>query len=126
MNIREFRFLADENIDKELVLLLREDGLDVFDIKEEGLFQLSDLAILEISYTEKRIVITQDSDFGKLIFRDSVSFYGIIYLRPGHHSSILHVQTMNAILQSDIEFRIPFILVAENIESVIRMRLRNA
>jgi hypothetical protein len=30
MNIREFRFLADENIDKELVLLLREDGLDFF------------------------------------------------------------------------------------------------
>lgn len=34
MSIRDLRFLIDENIDKELVLFLRAEGFDVFDIKE--------------------------------------------------------------------------------------------
>jgi len=46
MSIHELRFLTDENIDKELVEFLRSGGFDVFDIKEEGLFRLSDVAIL--------------------------------------------------------------------------------
>ena len=34
MNIREVRFLTDENIDEELVAYLRAQGFDVFDIKD--------------------------------------------------------------------------------------------
>ncbi|MBK8195773.1 MAG: DUF5615 family PIN-like protein [Lewinellaceae bacterium] len=125
MNLRQFRFLTDENIDRELVAFLRTEGFDVFDIKEEGLFRLSDRAILELAFAEQRVVISEDSDFGTLIFRDNVPFYGVVYLRPGHESPEVHLETFAAILNSDVDFSVPFILVAENTGEYIRIRLRN-
>lgn len=125
MSIHEFRFLTDENIDKELVEFLRSTGFDVFDIKEEGLFRLSDAAILELSFAQKRIVISQDSDFGTLIFRDGAIFHGVIYLRPGHQSPTLHIETMLTIIEANFDFILPFILVAENTKGLVRMRLRS-
>ncbi len=125
MSIHEFRFLTDENIDKELVEFLRSAGFDVFDIKEEGLFRLSDVAILELSFSQKRIVISQDSDFGTLIFRDGAIFYGVIYLRPGHQSPELHIETIRTIIEANFDFVMPFILVAENTKGLVKMRLRS-
>jgi len=124
MNIEQLRFLTDENIDSEVVMLLRERGFDVLDIKEEKLFRLSDKAILEMALEQKRVVISQDSDFGTLVFRDSNPFYGILYLRPGHESPQFHTSTLLAILDADLSFSIPFILVAENTGEIVKMRLR--
>lgn len=97
----------------------------MFDIKEEGLFRLSDRAILELALTEQRVVISEDSDFGTLIFRDNLPFYGVIYLRPGHESPEFHVETFAGILNSNVDCSIPFILVAENTGEYVRIRLRN-
>lgn len=124
MNIEQLRFLTDENIDSEVVMLLRERGFDVLDIKEEKLFRLSDKAILEMALEQKRVVISQDSDFGTLVFRDQNPFHGIIYLRPGHESPQFHLATLLAILDADLSFSIPFILVAENTGEIVKMRLR--
>lgn len=124
MNIRDLCFLADENIDKELVAFLKVEGFEVFDIKEQELFRLSDAAILEISFSQKRIIITQDSDFGTMIFRDGALFHGVIYLRPGHQSPFYHIETMRTIIDANLDFVIPFILVAENTEGFVKMRLR--
>lgn len=108
-----------------MVAFLRGEGFDVFDIKEEGLFRLSDRAILELALSEQRVVISEDSDFGTLIFRDNVPFYGVVYLRPGRESPEVHVETFVAILDSELDFSIPFILVAENTGELVRIRLRN-
>jgi len=125
MSIRDLRFLTDENIDREVVKLLRAAGLEVLDIKEEGLFRLSDRSILEMALAQRRAVISQDSDFGTLIFRDQVPFYGVIYLRPGHESPEIHIESMVTILNADIIVTIPFVLVAENTGELVRLRLRN-
>lgn len=124
MKIHELRFLTDENIDYELVAFLRTQGFDVFDMKEERLFRLSDRSILELALAEQRAVISEDSDFGTLIFRDNVPFYGVFYLRPGHESPAFHIETFKNILASNLDFHIPFILVAENTGELVRIRLR--
>ncbi|MCO6490362.1 MAG: DUF5615 family PIN-like protein [Phaeodactylibacter sp.] len=125
MKIRNLKFLTDENIDKELVDFLRQDGFDVFDIKEEGLFRMPDREILKLAFEQQRVIISQDSDFGTLIFRDKVSFSGIIYLRPGHYSPDLHIQTFRTLLSINLEYTYPFILVGENEHGKIKFRLRN-
>lgn len=125
MSIRDLRFLTDENIDRELVEFLRAEGINVFDIKEESLFRLSDRSILEMALSQQRVVISQDSDFGALIFRDQVPFYGVVYLRPGHESPEVHIESMAVILDADLEIRPPFVLVAENTGDLVRLRLRN-
>jgi predicted nuclease of predicted toxin-antitoxin system len=83
ISIKDLKYLTDENIDVELLEFLREQGFDVFDIKEARLFRLSDRRILEMAYQEQRVVISQDSDFGTLIFRDNTPFWGIIYTLYG-------------------------------------------
>ncbi|MCB0594989.1 MAG: DUF5615 family PIN-like protein [Lewinellaceae bacterium] len=124
MTIREFQFLTDENIDEEVADFLRNEGFDVFDIKEEGLFRMPDKDILKLAFEQRRVVISQDSDFGTLIFRDEVSFFGVIYLRPGHYSPEVHIQTLRVLLSTNIEYSIPFILVGENEGGKIKFRLR--
>ncbi|MBK6931854.1 MAG: DUF5615 family PIN-like protein [Saprospirales bacterium] len=108
-----------------MVEFLRAEGINVFDIKKENLFRLSDRSILEMALSQQRVVISQDSDFGALIFRDQVPFYGVVYLRPGHESPEVHIESMAVILDADLEIRPPFVLVAENTGDLVRLRLRN-
>jgi predicted nuclease of predicted toxin-antitoxin system len=120
----ECRLLTDENIDKEVASFLRDLGFDVLDIKEKALYSLKDIDIIEKALAEHRVIITQDSDFGTLIFRSIVAFYGIIYLRPGHFSPMVHIQTLQHVLKQKIEINTPFMIVAENTGNSIRIRIR--
>ena len=124
ISVKDLKYLTGENIDVELLEFLREQGFDVFDIKEAGFFRLSDRKILEMAHEEQRVVISQDSDFGTLIFRDSVPFWGIIYLRPGHASPDTHVQTMKTILETDPALSLPFLIVGENHGEKVKLRIR--
>ena len=67
MNPLEFPLLADENIDPDVIAFLRQCGKDVQSIAEEGLFGLSDLAVLRRAHEAGRAVLTHDSDFGSLV-----------------------------------------------------------
>ncbi|MDX2069718.1 MAG: DUF5615 family PIN-like protein [Haliscomenobacter sp.] len=52
ISVKGLKYLTDENIDVELLEFLREQGFDVFDIKEARLFRLSDRKILEMAHNE--------------------------------------------------------------------------
>lgn len=56
------RFLADENIDPDLVLGLRRrvDGIDIVRVQDVGLRTVDDPAILRWAANESRIVISHD------------------------------------------------------------------
>lgn len=96
----------------------------MFSTSKKQLFRLSDRKILEMAHEEQRVVISQDSDFGTLIFRDSVPFWGIIYLRSGHASPDTHVQTMKTILETDPVLSLPFLIVGENHGEKVKLRIR--
>ncbi len=125
MDVETLKFITDENVDAELVAFLRHSEFDVFDIKEEGLFGMDDEAILNLSVKAERVVISQDSDFGTLIFKENRPFYGVFYLRPGHFDPIFHVRTFEAIMESKLDYNIPFILIEENKGNFVKLRLRN-
>ncbi|MFN4256190.1 MAG: DUF5615 family PIN-like protein [Saprospiraceae bacterium] len=124
MSLQDFQFLTDENIDAELVEFLRQQGFDVLDIKEMRMFRLPDKDVLGMAYAQNRVVISQDSDFGTLIFRDKAPFIGVIYLRPGHQSPQIHIESFQAILDGQLELAVPFVLVAENTGEMVKIRLR--
>lgn len=124
MNLLDFQFLADENIDAELVEFLRQQGFDVLDIKEMRMFRLPDKDVLSMAHAQNRVVISQDSDFGTLIFRDKALFVGVIYLRPGHQNPQIHIEGFQAILDGHLELAVPFVLVAENTGEMVKIRLR--
>jgi predicted nuclease of predicted toxin-antitoxin system len=76
------KLLADENIALEIVIWLREKGCDVLHAAET-LVQESDELLLETAESQGRLLITEDKDFGELVFRDHLNSHGIVLLRMG-------------------------------------------
>lgn len=74
------KFLADECCDTGLVASLREDGHDVLYVLEKKAGVTDDEVLID-AYNEGRILITEDKDFGELVYRLKKSAQGIILIR---------------------------------------------
>jgi predicted nuclease of predicted toxin-antitoxin system len=79
------KILADENIARDLVHWLRDQGCDVLHASE-SLRQETDLVLLETAEASERVLLTEDKDFCELVFRDHLNSHGIILLRTGTRS----------------------------------------
>ena len=73
-------FLADECCDAGLVELLRADGHDVLYALEEQPGD-SDDEVLRRAFKERRILLTEDKDFGELVYRLQKPASGIVLIR---------------------------------------------
>ena len=78
------RFLLDEGLPRRLASYLLELGHDVTAVGQDYPFSLTDQSILTIAYREQRVVITNDKDFGDLIFRDRLPHAGVVLFRLGY------------------------------------------
>lgn len=74
------RFIVDESSGTALASWLRSEEHDAVSIREV-LPRLPDEQILELAVRENRIVVTNDKDFGGLVFRDRQPHRGVILLR---------------------------------------------
>jgi predicted nuclease of predicted toxin-antitoxin system len=74
------RWLADENIHKAIVQALREASHDVVSIAEIAP-QTEDDRVADLARRERRIVLTEDKDFGEMTFKDRRETSGIVLLR---------------------------------------------
>jgi predicted nuclease of predicted toxin-antitoxin system len=74
------KFLADENIPIKTVKALKQKGIDIIAISEISL-GLSDRELLNLANRQGRVIITFDSDFGKLAFKEKLKAKGIVLLR---------------------------------------------
>jgi predicted nuclease of predicted toxin-antitoxin system len=79
-------FLADENLDAQIVTKLRQDGYLVLYIVEldPG---ISDDEVLDMANSNKCLLITADKDFGELVFRMKRVTEGIVLVRLSGVSS---------------------------------------
>lgn len=73
-------FLADESCDFAVVRALRAAGHDVKAVAEVALGATDDV-VLEIASREQRMLLTEDKDFGQLIFAAGTSTSGVIFIR---------------------------------------------
>lgn len=72
--------LADENIERLIVLWLREQGHDVLWVPESSPSVL-DHEIVNMARDQKRVILTYDLDFGEILFRERFACDGVILLR---------------------------------------------
>lgn len=77
------KFLLDESADFPLASYLQDLGYDVTTIAHDYPHALKDFEVLKIATSERRILITNDRDFGELIFRQKLPHHGIILFRLG-------------------------------------------
>jgi predicted nuclease of predicted toxin-antitoxin system len=94
-------FIADENIPKESISMLKKQGVDILSITDFGL-GLADTEILELANIEGRIVITFDKDFGQLIFKEKRKTKGLMLLRFIPKSSEQIVSRIKQVLAMNI------------------------
>ena len=74
------RFLADESCDFSVVEALREAGFDVVSIAE--VFpRATDLRVIELAVEDSRILLTEDKDFGQLVYASAKTSAGVVLIR---------------------------------------------
>lgn len=74
------RFLADESCDFAVVRALRSVGHDVIAVSEISP-RLPDPDVARLARSENRVLLTEDKDFGQLVYAGSPASVGVIFFR---------------------------------------------
>jgi len=74
------KLLADESRARPVILALREAGHDVLAIAESAR-GAADEQVMELGVSEGRVVITEDRDFGELVYARGSRSAGVILVR---------------------------------------------
>ena len=104
-----------------MISALRNKGIDVVSIKEltSG---LSDETVLETANKQNRVLITFDSDFGELIFRQKLKARGIILLKFAPKSTQQVVDVTLNVLKTQAKIEGQFLIVKEKKIRVLRIK----
>ncbi|MDQ3927647.1 MAG: DUF5615 family PIN-like protein [Chloroflexota bacterium] len=107
------KFLLDESADYPLAKHLTDLGYDVKAIAYDYPQALRDSEVLAIAQQEERILITNDTDFGELIFRRRLSHAGVVLFRLGSESVTAKIRWLDYVLAQHAEQLEQFIVVTE-------------
>jgi predicted nuclease of predicted toxin-antitoxin system len=114
------RFLLDQNAERRLGIYLRREGHDVTAVGYEYPHALPDRDILIIAHREQRILVTNDSDFGELIFVEGMPHAGVLFFRMWSGDIELEIARLEFVLQQCTHHPDQFIVITEK-----RVRLRS-
>jgi predicted nuclease of predicted toxin-antitoxin system len=89
------RWLADECVAASVVANLRAAGHDVSYMAEIAPAAIDTEAISR-AHRDDRLLLTEDKDFGELIFRWNWSVPGLVFLRIAPDKNLLKWQRLNA------------------------------
>lgn len=92
-------------------------GHDVFSAYEEAR-RATDQDLLKLAAAENRVLITNDSDFGKLIYREKRPHRGVVFLRLADERVGSKIAVLDSLL-SDYADRLAGSFVVAS-ESVVR------
>jgi predicted nuclease of predicted toxin-antitoxin system len=126
MIFSSFKILADENIDQSVVAYLKSKNLDVYSVKDSHLHGSPDSDILSFAVSQQRVILTHDTDFTTIVYTDRAAFLGIVFLQPGHIQPSYTIQSLTVLLEQDIQLKVPFIIILENKNELVKIRIRNS
>ena len=92
------QFIIDESTGTAVVEYLRSAGHDVLAVAEV-MPQATDDDILARAVSEGRILLTNDKDFGELVFRSGQTHCGVVLLRLHDESGATRVEVVKAVLE---------------------------
>ncbi len=80
--------IADENIDHKIIKTLQDNYFEVYSVyfTSRG---MSDLQIAEFSVKPPKIILTEDKDFGEMVFKKGIPGLSIILLRYPYYEDDL-------------------------------------
>ncbi len=92
------KFIADVNVEKTVVDFLRAEGCDVKWIPDFDC-EMADESLLRLANKERRILITNDKDFGELTFLQKKLSVGLILIRVKGQKTNDKVKLMRKVLK---------------------------
>ena len=92
------RWLADECVAAPLVAFLRTGGHDVLYVAEVAA-GLNDSDVIALALREKRLLLTEDKDFGDLVFRRERAIPGVVLMRVRPEYSALKAVRLAAAIE---------------------------
>ncbi len=92
------KFLVDESTGLKVAEFLRKNGHDVLFVTE-AMPQSDDQTILAKAKQDKRILVTNDKDFGELVFRSGEVSHGVILFRLSDERAANRVRVIKTVLQ---------------------------
>jgi predicted nuclease of predicted toxin-antitoxin system len=117
------KFLIDENVGSSIISYLMNSGFDT-KLVSEFYPSRDDLFIVKTAYKQKRIIVTNDKDFGYLIVKSGLPVISVILFRFKDESPVLKVNAIKTILSLPEEKILNHFIVAS--EKKIRLRPLNS
>ncbi len=93
------RFLVDECTGPKVANRLASQGHEVFSAFDEAKGE-EDESLLAKAVTESWILITNDKDFGEMIFRERRKHNGVIFLRLSDERSANKIDVLRHVLEN--------------------------
>lgn len=76
---------------------LHGEGHDVFSVYEQAR-GMKDESIIQKAFSENRILITNDKDFGEKVYREQYPHKGIVLLRLEDERAVVKIATLKRLL----------------------------
>lgn len=106
------KFVADECCDEGFVVTLRESGHNVLYIPEFNP-GMEDELVLKKAYKEGRILLTEDKDFGELVYRLKMQAKGIILFRIEEEEKHLKWKRFKSLLDNHCDRLFGYFIVID-------------
>jgi len=90
--------LADEGVDKRIVERLRLDGHDVLYVAEMEP-SIADEVVLQRANEHSALLVTEDKDFGELVYRQQLVHLGVVLLRLMGLASLTRANLVSKVLE---------------------------
>ena len=91
-------FIADEGVDRSIVVALREEGHEVISVAELSP-GIPDEDVLELANRRNALLITSDKDFGELVYRKELLASGVILVRLSGMSSREKARILSTVIR---------------------------
>ena len=118
------RLVADENISRTTINLLRARGYRVTSIARTKARGADDEVVLQAAHRRGAILITADRDFGRLVVLESHQLRKLVLLRPGAADATLTAEAIELALTALHDVEEPAIAVADLRRDGVRIRIR--
>ena len=93
------RFLVDECTGPRVAQWLQAQGYDVFSVFQEAR-GMSDDDVLAKAFSGGWILITNDKDFGEMVYRERKPHHGVVFLRLQDERAASKIDAIRRLLDS--------------------------
>lgn len=120
--IEDFKFLVDECTGAKVANWLANEGYGVYSVFDESR-GISDEEIIKKASNEDWIIITNDKDFGELVFKNAYNHGGVIFMRLNNERYLNKINCLEKLLLNyPDQIKNKFVVVTETTVRIVEQR----